>query len=172
VLFHPVTTEFQSAESQMEELLMAVKDIKMQAVVLWPNVDAGADGVSQAIRRFREMNPDTDMHFYKNFEPEIYIPILNHASCAVGNSSSFVRDASFLGTPIVLVGSRQDGRERSESVIRVDPKKNDIGSAIRRQLEHGKYPSSDLYGKPGTSRMIAEKISHLKPYLQKKLVTN
>ncbi len=51
-----------------------------------------------------------------NLAPEHYLKVLANAACAVGNSSSFVRDASFFGTPVVLVGNRQncsgDGRPR------------------------------------------------------------
>ena len=56
VLFHPVTTEFSNAEQQMEEVLYAVSQLNTQVMLIWPNIDAGSDGVSQAIRRFRENN--------------------------------------------------------------------------------------------------------------------
>ncbi len=55
VLFHPVTTEYSSSEKQMEEVLSAIKELNMQTLLIWPNIDAGSDGVSQAIRRFREL---------------------------------------------------------------------------------------------------------------------
>jgi UDP-hydrolysing UDP-N-acetyl-D-glucosamine 2-epimerase len=169
VLFHPVTTEFSHAEQQMEELLAALKETNEQVVLLWPNIDAGSDKVSKAIRRFRENNRDYPLHAYKNFEPEVYIPLLSNASCAIGNSSSFVRDASFLGTPIVLVGSRQDGREWSEAVRRVEPVHSEILAAIKAQLIHGRYPISNLYGQQGVSKMIVDQILMLKPYSQKHL---
>ncbi|WP_080834403.1 UDP-N-acetylglucosamine 2-epimerase [Cohnella massiliensis] len=168
-LFHPVTTEFAAAEDQMNELLAAVKETGMQIVLLWPNIDAGADSVSGAIRRFREFNRDVPLHAFKNFEPEDYVPLLRQAACCVGNSSSFVREASFLGTPVVLVGSRQDGREWSGAVKRVEPIREAIAEAIAAQLAHGRYPPSGLYGKPGVSARIADKIATLRPYGQKRL---
>ena len=171
VLFHPVTTEYQSAEKQMNELLAALKESGEQVILIWPNIDAGADGVSQAIRHFREVNRDVPLHAYKNFEPGEYIPLMKDAACLVGNSSSFVRDASFLGTPVVLVGSRQDGRERSESVIRVEAEKKQILDSMRRQLKHGTYETSTLYGQPGASKEIVSRIATLEPYSQKKLVS-
>lgn len=168
-LFHPVTTEFSTAEAQMEELLSALNDSGMQTILLWPNIDAGADGVSQAIRRFREYHRDAPIHAYKNFEPEVYIPVLANAACAVGNSSSFVRDASYVGTPIVLVGSRQDGREWCEAVRRVEPVAAEILAAIRDQVAAGPYSPSDLYGEPGVSGRIVDAVSSLAPYAQKRL---
>lgn len=169
VLFHPVTTEYGGQEAQMEELLAAIQILKIPTVLLWPNIDAGADGVSQAVRRFRETHHDFPLHAYKNLEPEIYIPVLNNAVCAVGNSSSFIRDASFLGTPIVLVGSRQDGREHSEAVLRTPPHRAAIVRNVKRQIAHGRYQPSTLYGTPGVSSKIAKVISRLRPYSQKRL---
>ena len=168
-IFHPITTEFEKAEDQMQELLGALKETGKQILMLWPNIDAGSDGISQAIRRFREFNRDVPLHVYKNFEPDIYIPILARAACAVGNSSSFIRDASFLGVPIVLVGARQDGREWSEAVMRVDTDKKQIFVAINSQVAKGKYPASTLYGSPGVSKKIVDTILTLTPYAQKRL---
>jgi len=172
VLYHPVTTEYFSAEKSMIELLEALKKVNMQTILIWPNIDAGSDGVSQAIRRFREFNPDLKLRAFKNFEPEDFIPLLDNAKCLVGNSSSFIRDASFLGTPVVLVGSRQDGRERAPAVTQVVEDRFLIANAIEHQMRHGKYPESELYGKPGVSDKIASIIKNLEKVQQKKFVVS
>ena len=169
VVFHPVTTEFDDSKEQMESLLNAVKETQEQAILLWPNIDAFSDKISKVIRGFRERNKDYPLHLYKNFPPDVYIAVLVKAACAVGNSSSFVRDASFVGTPVVLVGTRQDGRERCSSVIRVESKKEDIFAAIKKQLSNGRYKCSNLYGQPGVSNKIVKTLVSLKPYTQKKL---
>ena len=169
VLFHPVTTDIGHQEEQMEAVLETVRRLNIQTVLLWPNIDAGSDLVSQAIRRFREFHHEFPLHAYKNLPPDIYIPLLNHAACCIGNSSSFVRETSFFGTPVVLVGSRQDGREWSPSVVRVEPLQPEIEAATKRQLAHGRYEASDLYGGPGVSGRIATQIAKLTPYAQKQL---
>ncbi len=168
-IFHPITTEFGKAEQLTQELLEALKGVKKQVIMLWPNIDADSDGISQAIRRFREFNSDMPLHVYKNFEPEVYIPILAKAACAVGNSSSFIRDASYLGVPVVLVGARQDGREWSEAVMRVEPRREQILKGIRSQVSKGRYPVSNIYGTPGVSKKIVDTLLSVKPYAQKKL---
>jgi UDP-N-acetylglucosamine 2-epimerase len=58
VIFHPVTTEYSSAEDQMQQVLGAIRTLGEQVILLWPNIDAGSDGGSQAVRRFREFHPD------------------------------------------------------------------------------------------------------------------
>ncbi len=169
VLFHPVTTDIGHQEEQMEAVLETVRRLNIQTVLLWPNIDAGSDLVSQAIRRFREFHHEFPLHAYKNLPPDVYIPLLNHAACCIGNSSSFVRETSFFGTPVVLVGSRQDGREWSPSVERVDPLQPEIEAAAQRQIAHGRYEVSNLYGGPGVSSRIAAQIAKLRPYAQKQL---
>ena len=94
---------------------------------------------------------------------------LGNAACTVGNSSSFLRDASFLGTPVVLVGNRQQGREKDIHVHAVAPEKNEIFSAIQTQLTHGPYPPSHLYGDGQASGRIARILAQVEPYVQKQL---
>jgi len=107
VVFHPTTTEYGSEYQQMEVLLAALGVVQCPAIVLWPNIDAGSDHVSKAIRVLRDRMKPTWLRTLTNLEPEQYLKVLASTACAVGNSSSFVRDASFFGTPVVLVGRRQ-----------------------------------------------------------------
>ena len=50
---HPVTTEYSDGESQVFCSLEALKRIGLPTIVLWPNSDAGSDGVAQGIRKWR-----------------------------------------------------------------------------------------------------------------------
>jgi UDP-hydrolysing UDP-N-acetyl-D-glucosamine 2-epimerase len=168
-LFHPTTTQYGGERQQIEELLSALHQLKTQTVLLWPNIDAGADHISKAIRVFRDRLTPTWLRVITNLTPESYLKVLSHAACAVGNSSSFVRDASFFGTPVVLVGSRQEGREVDEHVTSVGPVAGEIVEAVRKQLIHGAYPSSMLYGDGHVSEKIAEALVRLTPYVQKRL---
>ena len=135
-VFHPTTTEFGDEWTQIRELLQALNRVRTQTVVFWPNIDAGSDHISKAIRMFRDKeNPP--FRFVINVEPAEYLALLGSTACAVGNSSSFVRDAGYFGTPVVLVGRRQEGRESDEHVERVPAEAAAIEDCIRRQLAHG-----------------------------------
>ncbi|QQS47116.1 MAG: UDP-N-acetylglucosamine 2-epimerase (hydrolyzing) [Acidobacteriota bacterium] len=169
VLFHPTTTEFGGERGQMVELLEALDRLRMQTVLMWPNIDAGSDHISKAIRVFRvERKPDW-LRTLTNLVPEDYLKVLANAACAIGNSSSFVRDAGYFGTPVVLVGNRQEGREIDRHVTHVDPISDLIHSAVRNQLAHDRYPASTLYGDGHVSERIAEALARLEPYIQKRL---
>ncbi len=62
---HPVTTEVDFSRSHMDATLRAVEEFGMQAVILWPNSDAGTDEVSRSIRKFRESKPKIPCRFVK-----------------------------------------------------------------------------------------------------------
>lgn len=157
------------AHYHFEELLEALSRIKMQTLLLWPNIDAGADHISKAIRIFRDRCDKGWIRFMSNIPPEAYQAVLSGAACAVGNSSSFVRYASYFGTPVVLVGNRQEGRETDEHVVPVEPLADRIEQSIREQLAHGRYPPSTLYGDGRVSERIAERLAALAFYTQKRL---
>jgi UDP-hydrolysing UDP-N-acetyl-D-glucosamine 2-epimerase len=169
VLFHPTTTEYGGEKQQMEQILEALEALRMQTLLLWPNIDAGSDHISKAVRMFRDRRAPEWMRTLTNLRPEIYLKVLANAACALGNSSSFVRDASFFGTPVVLIGDRQEGREVDAHVLRVPPVAEAVVLGARRQFQHGAYQPSALYGDGYVSERIAESLATLQPYLQKRL---
>lgn len=169
VLFHPTTTEYGGERRQMEQVLLALQSLQTQTLLLWPNIDAGADHISKAVRVFRDQTSSSWLRVLTNLTPENYLRVLANASCAIGNSSSFVRDAGYFGTPIVLVGNRQEGREADDHVKRVAPVAAEVEVMIRAQLAHGRYAASSLYGDGYVSARIAEALVHLTPYVQKRL---
>ena len=169
VLFHPTTTEFGGERQQMEELLAALEAMKTPTVLMWPNIDAGSDHVAKAIRSFRDRVKPNWLRTLINLPPEEYGKVLANTACAVGNSSSFVRDASYFGTPVVLVGRRQEGRETDAHVTRVLPVRDKIVATLRAQLKHGRYAPSTLYGDGEVSERIANALAKFTPYIQKRL---
>lgn len=169
VIYHPVTTAFGTERRHAEELLKALHELAHPTVWIWPNIDAGADHISKALRIYREHNKAEWLHLVKNLDPVSFQKALKMTACAVGNSSSFIRDSTFSGTPVVLVGDRQVGREHGENLSACDPVANEIIAAIRAQLANGRYEPSVLYGNGSASRQIVEKLKSFVPYTQKRL---
>ena len=169
VIYHPVTTAFGSEKEQAEQLIGALHDLAIPTVWLWPNIDAGSDNISKVIRVYREKNTSEWLHLVKNLNPKVFQKCLKKTICAVGNSSSFVRDSTFSGTPVVLIGDRQDGREHGKNLTAVDPVSDQIKSAIQLKLDHGQYEPDELYGDGDASCRIVEKIKKFVPYSQKTL---
>lgn len=169
VLQHPVTTEYGSGLKQIRETLDAVHAIGSQAIWLWPNVDAGSDDISKGLRLYREDHRDTPIHFHLNFAPEDYDCLIANAACVVGNSSSGIREGSFLGTPCVNIGTRQADRERGRNVIDVGYDARAIEAAIRTQFAHGRYEPDHLYGDGRAAERIVKVLAGAEIKIEKRL---
>jgi UDP-hydrolysing UDP-N-acetyl-D-glucosamine 2-epimerase len=156
---HPVTTEYGDGEEQIAETLRAVQDVGLPAIVLWPNADAGSEQIARGIRKFREHEDDTQLHFFKNLPTNDYITLMSKTSVLVGNSSSAIREGSFIGTPSVNIGSRQIGRDRGANVIDVPYDRREIAEAMRTQIAHGAYEHEPIYGSGDAGTKIADILS-------------
>jgi UDP-hydrolysing UDP-N-acetyl-D-glucosamine 2-epimerase len=166
---HPVTTEHTQARDQIEQTLEAVTEIDMQAIWLWPNIDAGTEEAAERLRIFREKQDNDQIRFYINFSVEDYGRLVANTECIIGNSSSGIREGSYLGTPAVNVGTRQQGREKAENIIDVGYDAAEIESAIRTQLDNGKYESTHLYGDGNAGERIVDLLASEEVTLQKQL---
>lgn len=169
VILHPVTTEFGLETNETKTLIDALHELKKPTVWLWPNIDAGADNISKVIRIYREKHKPSWLHLKKNIEPVLFQKILKRCACAIGNSSSFVRDTTFSGTPVVLLGNRQTGRECGENAMTISFDKDKIVQTVNAQLNHGRYAQSLLYGDGKASERIAKILFELNLFVQKKL---
>ena len=135
VLMHPETETWQIYPEQMECLREAIDGLAFSGPVTWftPNPDPKSQW-------------DGSHYPAVSQSPERFVASLNMAACLVGNSSAGVREASYFGTPVVNIGSRQKGRERAGNVVDVPHDSAAIIKAIRQQIGHGRYQPSQLYG--------------------------
>lgn len=171
VIQHPVTTEFANSGDQIRETMEALKNIGEQAIVLWPNIDAGSDDISKVLRRYTDKVVD---HFtalaVKHIPHDLFANTLRNASSLIGNSSTGMREACYFGTPVVNIGTRQSGRERGRNVLDAANDRNAIENAIRAQMKHGVYPIEYVYGDGTAGKQTAEILASIKlPNIQKKI---
>lgn len=164
---HPVTTEYGQGERHITETLLAVQELKMPTIMLWPNADAGSEDVARGMRKFREHHDHDYIRFYKNFPVEIFVGLMMGTACMIGNSSAAIRESAFLGVPAVNIGTRQKGRERGGNVINVDYNRQQIFDAVQTQMGNGRYPSEDIYGDGHAGDRIAEILATRQISLQK-----
>jgi len=168
VMQHPVTSEMRENRKNIEETLWAIHEFEIPAIWFWPNVDAGTDEISKGIRVFREHHNLAHIRFLKYLPPEEFIGLLDKSVCLVGNSSSGIKECSYLGVPVINIGSRQSGRMRADNVIDVDYNKKDIKKAIEKQIQKGKYPKSYIYYQKNTIQKIVDTLKSIKLYTQKR----
>lgn len=146
------------------QLLRQLEKTKKQVIMLWPNIDPGSDGIHKTIRRYIEENKPDWLSMHVNFNPIEYMSLLASVRCCVGNSSSFVRDASFFGTPVVLLGNRQVGRVKTHNIKWFnDYDLSQLPLVINEHMQKV-FERSDYYGKEGVSVQIIDAILKATPY--------
>ena len=161
VMQHPVTTEYKSAREDVLKTLDVIKELNIPTFWFWPNVDAGSDGTSSGIRRFREINQPKNIHFFKNMEPNDFLKLLANSKCLIGNSSVGIRECSYLGVPVVNIGTRQNNRKRGDNVIDVPHNEDKIRAAIEVQLFRKQINSESIYGNGNAGFQIAKTLAEV-----------
>lgn len=116
----------------------AVKDLGLEVVGVKSNTDYGASLMTE------------------EYSAEDFISLVYHAKCFVGNSSAITKEASILGTPCVLTGSRQDGRIAGWNALRCPHDMKQIKQAVKWQISHDKYRPDFVYYQPNTEKDIAK----------------
>jgi len=169
VIQHPVTTESDNRQ-HLETTFRALAALDMPIVWFWPNPDAGTGEMAELLRHFREHHEAATekMRFVTNLPADQFIALLKRTACVVGNSSAGIKECSFLGTPVVDIGGRQQGRLSSENVVRVSYNADEVRAAVKRQLAHGRYAPSLIYSKPNTSQLMVDVLTSVDLYTQKR----
>ena len=94
------------------------------------------------------------------------------AACLIGNSSAGIKECSYLGTPVVNIGARQQGRLHAENVVHAGYHEDGIAAAVRAQIAHGRYAPSQIYHGAGASQAIVDVLAGVELYTQKRFCDN
>lgn len=158
--FHPVTTEYEETEKQMEEVCEGISEMKIRTIITYPNADAGGRKMAAVLEKY---SGNDLMSFHKHIPYREYLGLMNIASVVVGNSSAAIIEAPSLGLPAVNIGTRQSGRERAENVIDVPCNKHEIMEGIRISLDDRQHLSKvkncrNPYGDGDTAEKVVAKL--------------
>lgn len=111
-IFHPVTSEADSMAAQAADLFGALDASGRNFVVIAPNNDPGSAGIFAEIAKL----PPARFRVLPSMRFAYFSELMKHAACMVGNSSTGVREAPFLGLPSLDIGTRQTNRGRAASI--------------------------------------------------------
>jgi UDP-N-acetylglucosamine 2-epimerase (non-hydrolysing)/GDP/UDP-N,N'-diacetylbacillosamine 2-epimerase (hydrolysing) len=130
---HAVTTEHEDSHRQMLVTLNALQKFKKQILLVYPNPDAGSDGIIKAIRNFDLIHKKHSVikEKVKNLPFNIFLNLLKNSSFIIGNSSSGIRESHIFNIPTINIGSRQNNRERTSNIIDVSYDEDEILNALR-----------------------------------------
>jgi bifunctional UDP-N-acetylglucosamine 2-epimerase / N-acetylmannosamine kinase len=161
VLQHSETTSSFSPRTQIRITIDAIEKLKYPTLWIWPNSDQGGDELIREITQAREFGKLKFVHFERSIEPKLFLSILRSAECIVGNSSVAIRECSLIGLPAVNIGGRQHNRERGVNVIDTEFDLEAVYNATIKQIKHGAYAPSNIYGDGKSGERIASLIKDL-----------
>ncbi len=160
---HPETMETTGYSLAMaKNMITAVSKIDNSEVIITAaNADLGGSEMNEYFREVSERR--SNFHFIPSLGQLCYLSIMNQAYALIGNTSSGIVEAPFIGVPVINIGERQKGRHLCRNII---PAKGDsIESLIEavKQIPDRKFEPDYYYGDGNCSRNI---INHLKNYLR------
>ena len=166
VTFHPETYGTRDNSRNIAHFLMALKEFpNHQLLFTAPNLDQDANLIRDAINIFVAQNPNA--YFFESLGGQCYLSLMRHASCVVGNSSSGIIEAPLLNIPTVNIGSRQSGRDMSETIFSSLCKTSDIIKTLKKALRYkGIHTPKKLSKKDSPSSKII-KVLQNKDFLLK-----
>ncbi len=174
VLQHPVSAEDGDAGRQMRETMEAVMASHVPAVVVYPNADAGGRAMIAVIEEYRGKE---NISIHKHIPRKDFLGLLASASVLVGNSSAGIIESPSFKLPVINIGTRQQGRERSNNVLDVTYDQHAIKATITQAMsfefkEHVKT-CENPYQKNIACEIIPEKLASIaltSMLLQKRIV--
>lgn len=131
VLQHPILVENDKSYDQMKQTMEVIAELKIQTLVVYPNVDSGGAEIIRAIKEYENL---PFIYTFRNVERQIFISLLKAVSVIVGNSSCGILEAPSFKLPAVNIGNRQRGRMQANNVINVPHKRGEIANAINKAL--------------------------------------
>jgi GDP/UDP-N,N'-diacetylbacillosamine 2-epimerase (hydrolysing) len=173
LILHPTVDDEQAEYLSARQLAAAVLEVGVpRLVIVRPNNDPGHEGIN---RCWDELAADTRIAVHADIARPAFLGLLRDAAFLIGNSSSGIIEAASFGTPVIDVGPRQAGRERSGNVQHASTA-GELSERLRQAWNGGKpdrWHGRNVYGEGGAGERIAGYLAgvSLKNSSQRKLIT-
>jgi UDP-N-acetylglucosamine 2-epimerase (non-hydrolysing)/GDP/UDP-N,N'-diacetylbacillosamine 2-epimerase (hydrolysing) len=160
---HSVSTHPRTAAAEMRETLHALDELALPTVLVYPNSDAGGRAMIAAIEKLGKREW---LRVFRSLPRNEFLSVMKAAAVMVGNSSSGIIEAASFRLPVVNIGRRQAGRERSGNTVDVAPRADKIGGALRGALFDAKVRKrlsevKNVYGDGRASGRIVSVLEEL-----------
>lgn len=159
--YHPETMAKEEPDKMMREFISAIVEFEyIEFVVTKANADCGGSRINQILE---QTEPHIkNMHVFSSLGAGLYLSLMKNAEFVLGNSSSGIVEAPYLGIPTINIGDRQKGRIQADSIINCGNDKKEISLAIEKACSN-KFRNSlkayiSPYGDGQAGKRIAGKI--------------
>lgn len=165
VLQHPVTTEFGESHFQIKQTINAIQKSGYDSLVILPNNDAGYSPILEIVK-------NSGLKYIETLSLNDYVNLMKRSKALVGNSSSGIHETNIFNVPTINIGTRQNGRLRSNNVIDVGYSEKEILDAIKSLDKFKNMIFEKPYGEGDSATKIIEllhKIEISKDIIQKRI---
>ncbi len=119
----------------------------------YPNSDTNSAQILMEIKKYVRANNNAIAT--PSFGRIDYLHLLKYSEAIVGNSSSGILEAPYLGIPTIDIGKRQKGRSGGDSIFRSSPNVTSITATIKRALESSVSKNNHIYeGKNSIKKVL------------------
>jgi GDP/UDP-N,N'-diacetylbacillosamine 2-epimerase (hydrolysing) len=163
ITFHPVTLEMSTAANQMEELLIALAELKdTHLIFTLPNADTDGRNLIKMVEQFVAQHRNARV--YASLGQLRYLSCVAHVDGVVGNSSSGLAEVPSFKKGTINIGDRQLGRLQAESVVNCEPTRQSITDALGRlysaDFQVNLSKTRNPYGDGGASEKVVKTLKH------------
>jgi UDP-N-acetylglucosamine 2-epimerase (non-hydrolysing)/GDP/UDP-N,N'-diacetylbacillosamine 2-epimerase (hydrolysing) len=158
VTFHPLTMGDNRGDLELHHLLDVVeqklKQDELTVIFTKANADNGGRAVNAILGEFVRDHQNTFL--FDSLGAKRYLSLVKQASLVIGNSSSGIYEAPYLGTATVDIGERQALRKAPHSVFRCVGSKDSIAEAISNAISFNFKNVEMVYGSGNASEEIVK----------------
>ena len=163
VLLHPAEADDELEFDRADLLLTATMSVPFeQIVIVRPNNDPGSAGIMRCWDRIDADDNSRRFRVHRDLTRSVFLSLLRDCAVLIGNSSSGIIEAASFGTPVIDIGSRQNGRERSANVTNIPYSKSRLLSMLTRIWNEGRprrFEGDNVYSGKNAARTIANTLA-------------
>ena len=130
--YHPETLGGAPALEGLDNMLAAIKELKLRGLFTASNADEGGAEINARLEVFCAGNDE--MNFVKSLGVVRYLSAMRCCTAVAGNSSSAIVEAPTLQKPVVNIGDRQKGRIMGDNTICCGTDKQSIKQALKKAV--------------------------------------
>lgn len=159
LVLHPIDADPAIESKRARDVLAATLAGGVEGVVIiYPNNDPGSGGIINTWEAVR----DERVIVRRDVPRGLFLGLMRDAAVMVGNSSAGIIEAASVGTPVVDIGPRQMGRERSGNVVEASYDRRAVQAAVAQIWNDGRprrYRGKNVYGGGGAGKIIADHLA-------------
>ncbi|MCU7837423.1 MAG: UDP-N-acetylglucosamine 2-epimerase (hydrolyzing) [gamma proteobacterium symbiont of Taylorina sp.] len=155
VLFHPVTTECSTIYNQALALVDALNISNDNFIVIYPNNDCGTVDI---LRAYTKLHNNPRIKLFPSIQFECFLVLIKNTLSLIGNSSAGIHEAPIYGTPTINIGSRQNNRFKTKSIIDCEANKGQILESIQKMSSLNRFEPIQYFGTGNSTHYFEQAI--------------